>query len=249
MEINQNSTVFEALYENNELDETWKKELELHKGPIKQISKFIGEKEKKFGEYYPLKKDLFNFLKTPLNEVKVVIWGQDPYPTLLKDGTPRAQGLSFSVRKDDNVPQSLNNIYKELNSNFPMFQIPDHGDLSYLTKRGVLFMNQSLTFCPSNPKLYLKMWNRFTYIIISILNEKIENCIHLLWGKQCETLAEHIRSREIFQTSHPSPFSVRRGFQGCKHFLKVNITLQKQGKSQINWNEDEKLKETYLENL
>lgn len=93
------------------------------------------------------------------------------------------------------------------------------------------------------------MWNRFTYIIINILNEKIENCIHLLWGKQCEPLVEHIRSREVFQTSHPSPFSVRRGFIGCKHFLKVNITLKKQERGEINWNEDEKLTPTYLENL
>ena len=75
---------------------------------------------------------------TPLDEVKLVIWGQDPYPTLLKDGTPRAQGYSFGVRKDDNIPQSLQNVYKEIKSDFPMFEIPNHGDLTYLAKRGIL---------------------------------------------------------------------------------------------------------------
>ena len=249
MSIDQNSTVYEALYEG-EIDESWLKELEPHKKAVKQISDIIGKNEEKFGMYYPLKCDLFNFLKmTPLDKVKLVIWGQDPYPTLLNDGTPRARGYSFGVRRDDNVPQSLQNVYKEIKSDFPMFQIPDHGDLTHLAKKGILFMNQSLTFCPKNPKLYLKMWNRFTYIIINILNEKIENCIHLLWGKQCEPLVEHIRSREVFQTSHPSPFSVRRGFIGCKHFLKVNITLKKQERGEINWNESEDLPPTYLENL
>lgn len=249
MNIDQDSTIFEALYEGG-IDSTWTDELEKYKNPIKKISDLIGENEKKHGMYYPLKKDLFNFLKmTPLDKVKLVIWGQDPYPTLLKDGTPRAQGYSFGVKKDDNIPQSLQNVYKEIKSDFPMFEIPNHGDLTYLAKKGILFMNQSLTFCPKKPKLYLKMWNRFTYIIINILNEKIENCIHLLWGKQCEPLVEHIRSREVFQTSHPSPFSVRRGFIGCKHFLKVNITLKKQERGEINWNEDEKLTPTYLENL
>ena len=250
MSITQDSTVFDALYEDKEIDESWKKELKKYKQTVKQTSNIIGEKEKKTGSYYPLKKDLFNFLKlTPLYKVKIVIWGQDPYPTLLKDGTPRAQGYSFGVRKDDNIPKSLQNIYKEIKSDFPMFKIPEHGDLTWLAKKGVLFMNQSLTYCPAEPQLYLKLWNRFTYIIITILNEKIENCIHLLWGKQCEPLAEHIKSREIFQTSHPSPFSARRGFIGCKHFLKVNITLKRQGKEQIDWNEDDKSTSTYLENL
>ena len=249
MEINQQSSLYDCLF-NGGIHTSWLEALEPHKESIERIFNLISKKETSHGEFYPLKKDVFNFLKiTPLDKVSVVIWGQDPYPTLLKDGTPRAQGYSFGVHKDDVVPLSLQNVFKEIKSDFPMFEIPDNGDLRYLGERGVLFMNQALTYCPKEPKLYLKMWNRFTYIIINIINEKIENCIHLLWGKQCEVLAEHIRSREIFQTSHPSPFSVRRGFIGCKHFLKVNITLQKQGKKQINWNSDEDLKETYLENL
>ena len=247
-EITQESSVFDCLYDV--YYPGWSEKLESHKGAISKISQIIEKKESEFGQYYPLKKNLFKFLEiTPLEKVKVVIWGQDPYPTLLPDGTPRAQGYSFGVEKSDQIPQSLKNVYKEIEKDFPTFKAPNHGDLRWLANQGVLFMNQSLTYCPKNPKAYLNLWNRFTYIIINIINENVENCIHLLWGKQCEPLAEHIKSREIYQTSHPSPFSVRLGFQGCKHFLKVNITLKRQGRDQINWNENNDLVPTYVENL
>jgi len=231
-EIDQDSSIYEALYDQD--FGSWSSKLHPHRKSVKLLSDMIQEKENQYGEFYPLKKDVFNFLKmTPLEKVKVVIWGQDPYPTLLDDETPRAQGYSFGVKKTDTVPQSLKNIYKEIKSNFPMFEPPPHGDLSWLAEQGVLFMNQSLTYCPNNPKLYLNLWNRFTYIMINIINENVENCIHLLWGKQCEPLIEHIRSREIHQSSHPSPLSARRGFFGCKHFLKVNIILENRKNTKI----------------
>lgn len=231
-DIDQDSTIYDSLYLQDY--GSWNSKLKPHQKAVRLVSDMIQEKEKQYGEFYPLKKDVFNFLKmTPLEKVKVVIWGQDPYPTLLDDGTPRAQGYSFGVRKTDTVPQSLKNIYKEIKSNYPMFEPPPHGDLKWLAEQGVLFMNQSLTYCPNNPKLYLNLWNRFTYIMINIINENVENCIHLLWGKQCEPLIEHIRSREIHQSSHPSPLSARRGFFGCKHFLKVNIILENRKKTKI----------------
>lgn len=241
-------SIYNILYDNHYPG--WSEALAKYKPAIKQISQIIDKKEKEFGAYYPAKADVFRALQmTPLQEVKVVIWGQDPYPSLKANGNPRAQGYSFGVSKDDSVPQSLHNIYKEIASNFPMFEAPDHGDLTWLAKQGILFMNSSLTYCPNNPKCYLNLWNRFTNIIINILNENIKNCIHLLWGKNCEKLAEHIQSREIYICAHPSPLSARRGFFGCKHFLKVNITLQRQEKEQINWNENKDLVPTYLENL
>ena len=205
---------------------------------------------KKYGACYPLKENIFKcFEMIPLNKVKVVIWGQDPYPTLLDKGVPRAQGYAFGVSREDMVPQSLQNIYKEIKSNFSMFQAPNHGDLTWLTEQGVLLINSSLTYCPANPKCFLNLWNRFTNIIVKIINENVDNCIHLLWGKNCERLSEHIQSREVFIAPHPSPFSARRGFFGCKHFLKVNITLKRQEKEQINWNEDKTLQPTYVEFL
>ena len=226
------TTIYDCLYGREY--KGWSEKLEEHKPAVKQLSRLIESKEKEHGEFYPAKENVFRALEmTPLDKVKVVIWGQDPYPTLLSNGKPRAQGYSFGVHRTDQVPQSLRNIYKELKDNFPTFEEPSHGDLSWLANQGILFMNQSLTYCPSNPKLYLNLWNRFTYIIIKILNENVEGCIHLLWGKQCEPLIEHIRSREIHQASHPSPFSARRGFFGCKHFLKVNIILENRKKAKI----------------
>jgi len=241
-------SIYDTLFEKDY--GKWTQELKKYETNLKQICNVIDKKILSCKEIYPRKKDLFKFLEmTPLDKTKVVIWGQDPYPTLLDDGNPRAQGYSFGVKKGDKIPQSLKNIYTEMKNNFPSFQEPDHGDLNWLAEQGVLFMNQSLCFSPENPKLFLNLWNRFTYIIITIINNNVENCIHLLWGKQCEPLAEHIKSREIYITSHPSPFSVRRGFFGCKHFLKVNITLERQEKDQINWNENKSLVPTHTSNL
>jgi len=218
-------TIYEALFKQDLGD--WTPALKKYDKNILQISRMIKQKVDQYGEHYPHEENVFKFLKiTPLEKVKVVIWGQDPYPTLLPDGTPRAQGYSFGVSREDEVPKSLQNIYREIKDNFSNFQAPDHGDLTWLADQGVLFMNQSLTYSPNNPKAYLNIWNRFIYIIITIINEKVDNCIHLLWGKECEKLAEYIRSREVYITSHPSPMSARRGFLGCKHFLKVNVTLE-----------------------
>ena len=239
------STVYELLYENNYPG--WSEQLVKYKKAIKNLSDLVQKNEDTYGGYYPEKKNIFKFLTmTPLDKVKVVIWGQDPYPTLLSDKTPRAQGYSFGVRKDDEIPKSLQNIYKEIKSNFSQFEEPDHGDLTWLADQGILFMNSALTYCPKNPKCYLNLWNRFTYIIINIINEKVENCIHILWGKNSEKLNDHITSREIYIAPHPSPLSAYRGFFGCNHFKKINITLKRQEKDQINWNEDPEIPPTYL---
>lgn len=241
-------SVYEMLY--NHYYPGWSEKLEPYRKAIKDTSDIIARMELKYGEYYPEKCNLFKALEmTPLDKVKVVIWGQDPYPSLLTDDKPRAQGYSFGVRKDDIIPKSLVNIYKEIKNNFPMFEPPEHGDLTWLAEQGILFMNSALTYCPKEPKCYLNLWNRFTNIIINIINENTENCIHLLWGKNCEKLSPHIKSREKYTCAHPSPLSANRGFFGCKHFLKVNITLKRQGKEQINWNEDTNLLKTYVENL
>lgn len=84
------------------------------------------------------------------------------------------------------------------------------------------------------------------FVIIEIINQNTENCIHVLWGKQCEKIAEHINSREVLISAHPSPLSARRGFFGNQHFKKINIILKRQEKEQINWNENPELEPTYL---
>ena len=233
-------SVYEILFEKD-LGK-WTQEFNKYRPAIKNMSDAI----EKYGEYYPAKEDLFKaFELTPLESIKVVIVGQDPYPGLLANGKCRAQGLSFSVSKEDNIPGPLKNIYKEIGNDFHMFKAPDHGDLTYLARQGIFLYNQSLTYSPDNPKCYLNLWNRFTNIVINIINQNVDNCIYVLWDKKAENLSEHIRSREIIVG--PSPNS--RAFYNKRYFLKINITLDRQGKKQINFNEDEELMPTYIENI
>ena len=241
-------SVYELLFEKN-LGK-WTEEFLKHKDAIKDISNRIGECEKKYGDYYPEKDKLFKaFELTPLEEVKIVLIGQDPYPSKLDNGKCRAQGLSFSVDKEDAVPGSLKNIYKEIKNDYPMFVQPKHGDLSYWAKQGILLFNQSLTYCPENPKCYMNLWNRFSFIVIDIINKYVDNCIYILWGKKAEKLTELIKSHNILTGVHPSPLSANRGFFNQKYFLKINILLNKDGKKQINFNEKEEQVPTYIENL
>ena len=220
----------------------------------KKIRKVLNDIDNRGDRYYPLLPDVFNcFRYTPLEKVKVVIWGQDPYPKawVQEDGSikTRAQGYSFGVARDDKVPGSLKNIYKELEDNFPSFKNPGHGDLRWICRQGVLFINSALTYNPDDEKSHQNIWTRFTHIVINIINRRVENCIHVLWGKESQKLESSIASSQLFQAAHPSPLSAYRGFFGCRHFYKINITLDRQGKDQINWNEDHTLKPTFVERL
>lgn len=246
--MDKGKTVYDLLFEKD-LGK-WSQEFKKYKIAIKDISKRIEMTEQKYGPYYPEKENLFKaFELTPLEKIKVVIWGESPYWSTQDNGKPVAVGLSFATDKNIKPPPSLKNIYKEINNNFPMFKAPEDGDLSYLTEQGVLLLNQCLCICPDDKKIYMNLWNRFTNIVITIINENVANCIHVLWGKYAEKLSEQIKSREVFVCAHPSPLSAHRGFFGCKHFLKINITLNRQEKTQINFNKDKTLLPTYVENL
>ena len=136
-----------------------------------------------------------------------------------------------------------------MEDNFPKFKNPGHGDLRWVCQQGVLFINSSLTYNPNDPESHQNIWSRFIHIVISIINRKVENCIHVLWGKVNQKLESSIASNQLFQTAHPSQLSAYRGFFGCRHFYKINITLDRQGKEQINWNEDPSLSPTFVKIL
>lgn len=234
----QDFSVLEVFEKNKSYFNDWKDILEKRIDILERISRLLEKHKHDHGEFYPLRKDTFRALMMcPLDKVKVVIWGQDPYPTLLKNGLPRAQGYSFGVSKHDTVPQSLKNIYKEIKSEYPEFQIPSHGDLSKLSEQGVLFMNTALTYCSrSGCSAHRKgVWSPFTNLIIKTLNENVKDCIHILWGSDAQKLQESIKSNYKFVSAHPSPFSAYRGFFGNKHFLKTNIALKRIGKEPIDW--------------
>lgn len=186
------------------------------------------------GNVYPAKENIFNALKyTSYKDVKVLLLGQDPY-----HGPGQAHGLAFSVQKGIQKPPSLVNMFKELSSDIGL-PIPSHGCLSDWTKQGVMLLNTVLTVREGEPNSHKKIgWTTFTDRIISLLNEREDPVIFLLWGRNAlEKLPLITNSRHyVLSTVHPSPLSASRGFLGCKHYSKVNEILCRIGKEPINWN-------------
>lgn len=177
--------------------------------------------------------DIFNALKwTPYNSVKAVILGQDPY-----HGENQAHGLSFSVQKGIQIPPSLLNMYKELNSELGLY-IPNNGYLEKWARQGVLLLNASLTVRDGTANSHRgKGWELFTSRIIELLNERTEPVIFLLWGSNAKEKKELITNPNhyVLTAAHPSPLSANRGFFGCGHFKKTNEILKNIGTDEIDW--------------
>ena len=173
---------------------------------------------------YPNMYDIFNALKwTPYQDVKVVILGQDPY-----HGPGQAHGLCFSVQKGMSIPPSLQNIYKELQSDIG-FQPPNHGNLENWARQGVLLLNATLTVRAGQANSHQNIgWQSFTDHIIKLLNERKDPMVFLLWGgnaKRKKTLITN-PNHLVLEAAHPSPLSAYNGFFGCKHFSQANAFLQ-----------------------
>lgn len=183
---------------------------------------------------YPPSGDVFNAFKyTDFNDVKVVILGQDPY-----HGPNQAHGLCFSVLPGVATPPSLVNIYKELKSDIPGFQIPNHGYLMSWAQQGILLLNTVLTVEAGKAHSHAKIgWERFTDKVIDVLNEQTEGVIFLLWGNHAQKKGQYIdqSKHHVLTSVHPSPLSAHRGFLGCKHFSQTNEILERLGKSPIDW--------------
>ncbi len=183
---------------------------------------------------YPSEHDTFNaFRLTPLEQVKVVILGQDPY-----HGPNQAHGLAFSVKPSVRIPPSLVNIYKELHTDIPGFSMPNHGFLEQWAQQGVLLLNTVLTVQAGQAHSHAAWgWETFTDEVIRALNEKRDNIVFMLWGSHAQKKGAFIdRQRHLVLTSvHPSPLSAHRGFFGSRHFSKANAYLQNHGISPIDW--------------
>ena len=191
------------------------------------------DSEYKSKEIYPLREDLFNAYKmTSYNDTKVVIIGQDPY-----HGEGEAHGLSFSVRPGNAIPPSLRHIYKELESDVGCYE-PLFGDLTDWANEGVLMLNNTLTVVKDTPNSHSKLgWNYFTDETIRKLNEKDTPVVFILWGSFAQTKKSLITNPKhlIIESSHPSPFSARRGFFGSKPFSKTNEFLIQNNLKPIDW--------------
>jgi len=181
---------------------------------------------------YPPVGLIFNAFKlTPLDKVKVVIIGQDPY-----HGPGEAMGLSFSVPKGVRIPPSLRNIFKELHADTGV-AIPNHGDLTPWAEQGVLLLNAMLTVQHKNPGSHKSLgWQQFTNAVIRTISQEREGILFLLWGRFAQQKASFIDSSKhhILTAAHPSPLA-RNAFSGCKHFSKTNELLMKQNQSPIDW--------------
>lgn len=182
---------------------------------------------------YPDKYDIFNALHfTPYKDVKVVILGQDPY-----HGAGQAHGLSFSVNPNIKIPPSLLNIYKELNSDLGCY-IPNNGYLKKWSDQGVLLLNTSLTVRAGEANSHQKIgWEIFTDKIISLINEKEDPVVFLLWGNNAIKKKNLITNKKhlILTSVHPSPLSASRGFFGSRPFSKINNFLISVNKKPIDW--------------
>ena len=197
-----------------------------------ELQKFV-DKEDKEKTIFPPKQDRLKALeKTPFENVKVVILGQDPY-----HGKGQAQGFSFSVPNTQKIPPSLRNIYKEIESDLDIKLDYEIKDLTKWTEQGVLLLNSVLTVEESNPASHAKKgWEIFTDNVIKFIAEEKENVVFVLWGKYSEKKAELIKGEHLIITSaHPSPFSARRGFFGSKCFSKTNEYLKSQNLESIDW--------------
>lgn len=222
------------------LEPSWQDKLkdELHEPYMMELAAFI---EKEYAAapngIFPPKNLIFNaFYQTPFDKVKILIMGQDPY-----HGPGQAHGLSFSVPKGVKLPPSLQNIFKELESDLQIPK-PSHGCLLSWAKQGVLLLNATLTVSQGEPLSHHgRGWERFTDAAVKKLAERSDPVIFVLWGKsaqdKCRFLQEERgKSRHFILTApHPSPFSANNGFFGCRHFSQINDFLRKQGKEPIDW--------------
>ena len=196
------------------------------------LRKFLVQ-EYKTQTIYPNMNNIFNALKyTDYKDVKVVILGQDPYHQ-----PNQAHGLCFSVLKGVNPPPSLQNMYKEIHAEYG-YPIPAHGELTYWAKQGVLMMNTVLTVRESQPNSHKGMgWEIFTDNVITLLNQRPEPMVFLLWGANARAKKKIITNPNhlVLESAHPSPLSAYNGFFGNGHFKKANEFLKSKGIQEIDW--------------
>ena len=216
------------------IEESWKNLLgdEFNKEYFKDLVDFV-KNEYKTTKIFPPGKDIFRaFDLCPVDKVKVVILGQDPYHT---PGV--ANGLSFSASEGQRIPPSLLNIYKEIRNDLGL-EIPNSPDLTRWANQGVLLLNSTLTVRSGNAGSHQGHgWEEFTDSVIHKLAEQREHLVFILWGSYAKKKGEFIpRDKHlVIESAHPSPFSADRGFFGSKPFSKTNEYLDSHGEVVINW--------------
>lgn len=181
---------------------------------------------------FPPKQQVFSAFAAPLEQIKVVILGQDPY-----HGKGQAHGLAFSVSPHVPLPPSLQNIFQEIKTDCGECR-HQNGCLTSWSQQGVLLLNNTLTVKQNSPGSHRhKGWEQFTTKIVTILAQRKQPIVFMLWGRDAQTKASLITTPPhlVLQAAHPSPFSAHRGFFGCKHFSRANAFLCQHGLKPIVW--------------
>ena len=219
---------------NVKIANSWKKLLqeEFEKPYFEKLVDYI-KQEYASQKVYPPGSLIFNaFNQCSLDELKVVIVGQDPY-----HGAGQANGLCFSVNDGITFPPSLNNIFKEIANDIDT-PFPVSGNLEKWAKQGVLLLNATLTVRARLAGSHQNQgWETFTDNVLRKISEEKENIVFLLWGAFAQQKTKIINSSKhhLMKAAHPSPFSADKGFFGCKHFSKTNSFLSSIGKKEIMW--------------
>jgi uracil-DNA glycosylase len=221
------------------LDPSWLEPLqtEFDQPYMADLKRFLLTERDSGKQIFPAGGNWFRALDlTPLDQVKVVILGQDPY-----HGPGQAHGLCFSVPDGVRPPPSLVNIYKELASDLGI-PPPAHGFLEYWARQGVLLLNSVLTVEMGQAASHRdRGWERFTDAVIRLVNAKPEPVVFMLWGSYAQKKAsfvdgiDHGGRHLVLKAPHPSPLSAHSGFLGCKHFSKANAFLESRGLTPIDW--------------
>jgi len=224
--------------QSDSVPESWRAALEpvLSLPESRRLGGFLKAEEAAGKQIYPPKGCRLNALAlTPLDAVKVVILGQDPY-----HGPGQAHGLSFSVPRGVRPPPSLVNIFKELSADLGL-EMPAHGNLEAWAREGVLLLNNALTVEEGRAGSHQNLgWEAITDAAVAAVAARTEPCVFLLWGSHARKKAERVSglaaSRHLVLTApHPSPLSAHSGFLGCRHFSQANAFLQANGRGAVDW--------------
>ena len=220
------------------IPDSWRGALEpaLASPEARRLGGFLKAQEAAGKRIYPPQGTRLRALElTPLDGVKVVILGQDPY-----HGAGQAHGLAFSVQPGVRTPPSLVNIYKELKADLGL-PVPTHGNLENWARQGVLLLNNALTVEEALPGSHQKHgWEEITDAVVAAVAARQAPCVFLLWGSHAQKKAARLAGLSdgphlVLKAPHPSPLSAHAGFLGCKHFSQANAFLEAQGRGAVDW--------------
>ena len=216
------------------IDSGWAAALEPLKARAAELEAFLGGEEAHGDGFLPARENVLRAFARPLADVRVLIVGQDPYPT---PGHPI--GLSFAVdRRVRPLPRSLANIFRELRDDLGI-DIPEHGDLSAWADNGVMLLNRVLTVRPGAAGSHRgRGWEEVTDLAIRTLVARDQPLVAILWGRDARSLEPLLGETPVIASAHPSPLSASRGFFGSRPFSRANAALEAQGAHPIDWNLD-----------